>query len=53
MIGGLLWIGAVGGAAIIAVDVTAGAPAGWLWWTVPAAWIALVLWLRRSPPAGG
>jgi VanZ family protein len=47
--GGLLWIAAVGGATIIAVDVTAGAPAGWLWWTVPAAWIALVFWYRRAP----
>jgi VanZ family protein len=50
LIAGLLWLGAIGGSAILAVDVTARAPAGWLWWSVPAAWIGLVFWLRRSPP---
>lgn len=43
----LLWIAAVGGTAIIAFDWKAGVPAGWLWVTVPAAWIALVFWRRR------
>jgi VanZ family protein len=42
----LLWIAAAGGAVMIAIDVTAGAPAGWLWWSVPAAWLALFLWYR-------
>jgi VanZ family protein len=45
--GGLLWLAAVGGAALIAVDATVGAPAGWLWVSVPAAWIALALWHRQ------
>ena len=38
---------------LIAIDVTAGAPAGWLWWSVPAAWVALFFWYRaqrREPP---
>jgi len=48
--GALLWIAAVGGAALIALDVGAGVPAGWLWWSVPAAAVTLVIrwrW-RRS-----
>jgi len=43
----LLWIAAVGGTAVIAFDWSAGVPAGWLWASVPAAWIALVMWRRR------
>ncbi len=42
----LLWIAAAGGAVMLAIDVTAGAPAGWLWWSVPAAWLALFFWYR-------
>jgi len=45
--GALLWIAAAGGAALIALDWTAGIRAGWLWWSVPAAGIALVFWRRR------
>lgn len=47
LIGALLWVGAAGGAALIALDRSAGVPAGWLWWSVPAACIALVFWRRR------
>ena len=43
----LLWIAAAGGTAIIAFDWSAGVPAGWLWVSVPAAWIALIFWWRR------
>lgn len=43
----LLWIAAAGGTVVIAFDWNAGVPAGWLWASVPAAWIALVFWRRR------
>jgi VanZ family protein len=46
----LLWVAAAGGATLIAVDWSAGVPAGWLWGSVPAAWLALFFWLRRHPP---
>ena len=49
----LLWIAAAGGAVLIAIDVSVGAPAGWLWVSVPAAWVALFFWYRaqrREPP---
>ena len=45
--GALLSVAAAGGTALIALDWRAGVPAGWLWWSVPPAWIALALWLRR------
>jgi VanZ family protein len=41
----LLWVGLVGGALFLAVNVLAGVPSGALWLTVPAA--ALLLLLRR------
>ena len=41
-----LWIAAAGGTALLALNVTVGAPSRWLWLSVPAAWIALAL-LRR------
>ncbi len=44
----LLWLAAAGGTALIALHWTAGAPSGWLWWSVPAAWITLVAWLVRQ-----
>ena len=44
--GALLWIAAAGGAALIALVVSAGVPAGWLWWSVPAAAVALAIWWR-------
>lgn len=46
--GVLLWTAAVAGTALIALDWVVRAPAGWLWVSVPAAWLALVLW-RRKP----
>jgi VanZ family protein len=46
--GALLWAGAAGGTAFILIDWTSGAPAGWLWWSVPASWVALVLWWRGA-----
>ncbi len=45
--GALLWVAAAGGTALVALDWRAGVPAGWLWWSVPPAWIALAFWLRR------
>jgi VanZ family protein len=41
----LLWTAAAGGTALLAIDVVAAAPAGWLWLSVPGAWLAL--WVRR------
>ncbi len=43
---GLLWTAAAGGSALLVLDVAAGAPAGWLWLSAPAAWLALGLRLR-------
>jgi len=48
LIGGLLWIAAVGGGALLAVNWVVAAPSSWLWLSVPAAWIALWFW-RRKP----
>jgi VanZ family protein len=48
--GVLLWTAAAGGTALIALDLSAGVPAGWLWCSTPAAWIALALWRRRARP---
>jgi VanZ family protein len=42
---GLLWMGAVGGAAVLAINAVAGVPSGALWLTAPAA--ALGLLARR------
>lgn len=42
----LLWIGAAGGTALIALNWTLAAPSGWLWWSAPLAWIMLLLWHR-------
>jgi VanZ family protein len=47
----LLWLAAAGGTAVIALNRAAGAASGWLWWTVPSAWIALGLWLCRRRSA--
>jgi VanZ family protein len=46
----LLWLAAVGGAALIAVNLSTGVPSGVLWVTVPAA-IALLVWQRRRQAA--
>ena len=48
--GALLWIAAAGGTALIALDLSVAVPAGWLWCSTPAAWIALALWRRRARP---
>lgn len=43
----LLWFAAGGGSLLLLVGVLAGAPARWLWGSVPLAWIALWAWHRR------
>jgi VanZ family protein len=43
----LLWIAAAGGTLLLAINLSAAAPSGWLWLTVPAAWLLLWYW-RRS-----
>jgi VanZ family protein len=47
----LLWAAAGGGTVLLAIDVAAAAPSGWLWLTVPAAWLALWVWRRRRARA--
>jgi VanZ family protein len=37
----LLWLAAAGGSTLLVVNWGAGAPSGWLWWSVSGAWIAL------------
>jgi VanZ family protein len=43
----LLWAAAAGGTVLIAIDLAAAAPSGWLWLSVPAAWLTLWVWRRR------
>ncbi|HEU4438907.1 MAG TPA: VanZ family protein [Methylomirabilota bacterium] len=43
----LLWIAAAGGTLLLAINLAAAAPSGWLWLSVPAAWLSLWYW-RRS-----
>jgi VanZ family protein len=45
--GALLWLAAAGGTALLALNWGIGAPSGWLWWSVPSAWVALAAWLMR------
>jgi hypothetical protein len=47
----LLWAAAAGGTVMIAIDLAAAAPSGWLWLSVPAAWLALWAWRRRRARA--
>jgi len=47
----LLWIAAAGGTALLAIDWAAAAPPGWLWLSVPAAWLTLWAWRWRRPRA--
>ena len=47
----LLWIAAAGGTALLAIDWAAAAPSGWLWLSVPAAWLTLWAWRWRRPRA--
>jgi VanZ family protein len=42
----LLWIAAAGGTVLLAIDLAAAAPPGWLWLSVPAAWLSLWYWRR-------
>jgi VanZ family protein len=41
-----LWIAAAGGTALIAINLAAAAPSGWLWLCVSAAWLSLWYWRR-------
>ena len=43
----LLWVAAAGGTALIALNLSAAVPSGWVWLSAPAAWLALWLWRRR------
>ncbi|HTI56131.1 MAG TPA: VanZ family protein [Verrucomicrobiae bacterium] len=47
----LLWIAAAGGTVLLAIDLAAAAPSGWLWLTVPAAWLSLWAWRWRRARA--
>jgi AcrR family transcriptional regulator len=47
----LLWAAAAGGTVMIAIDLAAAAPSGWLWLSVPAAWLTLWVWRRRRARA--
>lgn len=47
----LLWVAAAGGTLLLAIHLAAAAPAGWLWVSAPAAWLALWLWRRRRARA--
>ena len=45
----LLWIAAVGGAGLVAINLLTGVESGVLWLTVPAAVLALLLVRRQRP----
>jgi VanZ family protein len=45
---GLLWAAAGGGTVMLAIDLAAAAPSGWLWLSAPAAWLTLWVWRRRA-----
>ncbi|MGH7415184.1 MAG: VanZ family protein [Candidatus Rokuibacteriota bacterium] len=47
----LLWAAAAGGTVLLAIDLAAAAPSGWLWLSVPAAWLSLWVWRRRRARA--
>lgn len=49
--GVLLWAAAAGGTVMIAIDLAAAAPSGWLWLSVPVAWLTLWVWRRRRARA--
>jgi VanZ family protein len=48
-----LWIAAVGGLALVAVNLLTGIESGVLWLTVPAAVLALALFRRARPSGAG
>jgi len=43
----LLWAAAAGGTVLLVIDLAAAAPAGWLWLSVPTAWLTLWVWRRK------
>lgn len=45
--GGLLWLTAVGGTLLLGFHLSLGLAVGWLWISVPLAWILLWAWRRR------
>jgi VanZ family protein len=47
----LLWAAAAGGTVLLAIDVAAAAPSGWLWLSVPASWLTLWAWRWRRARA--
>jgi hypothetical protein len=47
----LLWTAAVGGTALLAIHLAVAVPSGWLWLSVPAAWLSLWVWRRRRAGA--
>ncbi len=47
----LLWVAAVGGALLLAVHVSLGLGASWLWLSTPLAWIALAARRLLGPRA--
>jgi len=47
----MLWAAAAGGTVLLAIDLAAAAPSGWLWLSVPAAWLTLWVWRRRRARA--
>lgn len=47
----LLWAAAGGGTVLLAIDLAAAAPSGWLWLSVPTAWLTLWVWRRRRARA--
>jgi len=48
----LLWAAAVGGSALLLIDLAAGARARWLWLSVPAAWLAVAIRRRAGVRRG-
>jgi VanZ family protein len=47
----LLWVAAVGGTSLLALDLVAAAPSGWLWLSAPGAWAGLWVLGRRGSRA--
>jgi VanZ family protein len=47
----LLWTAALGGTVLLAIHLAVAVPSGWLWLTVPAAWLSLWVWRRRRAGA--
>jgi VanZ family protein len=43
----LLWVAAVGGTVLLAINLAATAPSRWLWLSAPGAWVALWVWSRK------